>query len=281
MGGRMRGNPPACAMPIIDRILKADKTAIWRKLYFLILGFIMGYTIAMAQASLSGGTYYNYLYLTDRFIVSADTRASGTSGPAKTSDRYCKVIPLSDRIIFFSRDLGNVTGPGVSFDVNDSAREAYRKGGPEIVKIGEEWGEIVSSVVAALPEQELARYKNGEISTGYFAVSADSEIKLIRMQVTRHSNNTTHKGTTMVPPQLVSLGYEGTFSKALQGAGQPDIRVSTIEQQAEILQRATETVIGEAISQNGSKSYIGGEAVVMILEAGHNWRWFRRPDFCP
>jgi hypothetical protein len=85
----------------------------------------------------------------------------------------------------------------------------------------------------------------------------------------------------MVPAQLISLGYEDTFSKALQEAGQPDIRVSTIERQAEILRRATEAVIGEAISQSGPKSYIGGEAVVMILEAGHNWRWFRTPDFCP
>lgn len=76
------------------------------------------------NTSMHRGTFLAYELLSEFAVVGADTRSLDDFN--KPSD-YCKILPLSDHVIFFSSGLGTIKDyrGQKTFDINQSARNAF------------------------------------------------------------------------------------------------------------------------------------------------------------
>jgi hypothetical protein len=78
-----------------------------------------------AMVSPAFGTYYTAILSGDFFVVAMDSRIVTLLNPALPPfDRSCKIVPLSNEIIFFATGFVKADG-AMSFNAENIARQTY------------------------------------------------------------------------------------------------------------------------------------------------------------
>lgn len=243
------------------------------------------------KVSINHGTFITYQLLSEFAVVGADSIS------LDDNDRpfnYCKVIPLSDRMIFFSSGLGAAEDkPGHKvFDINQSAKHAFVQGGltndPAIV--GDIFAKQTLSELTEITRQTgrtMETGNNGLVYQASFVGGAQtlSETNIIARWKTNRYNMEINR---YEPPQNSNMGYQDILrthmsaadAKAIETIGdrlKTTANLTTFEDDtAAIIERVVRIVI----TYSGNK-LIGGEPIVAILDRTKGFRWFRQLDFCP
>lgn len=243
------------------------------------------------NVSVKRGTFITYQMLSEFAVVGADSIS------VDDNDRpfnYCKIIPLSDHMMFFSSGLGEAENkPGQKvFDINDSARRAFIQSGlandPAI--IGDIFSKQTLSELSEITTRTRATMEtgnNGLVFQASFVGGSQvlSEANIIARWKTNRYNM---EVTRYEPPQNSNTGYQDLLRTHMDASDTKAIqtivdRLKTTadlpafeDDTAAVIERMVRTVI--SYSDN---KLIGGEPVVAILDEIKGFRWFRRPEFCP
>ncbi len=238
------------------------------------------------------GTFIACELLSEFAVVGADSRTLDDFD--KPSD-YCKILPLSDHVFFFSAGLGGVeTAPGQrTFDINQSAHRAFVQSGlssdPAIIaKIFERQ--------LLLELTEMTKRTGATFETGNNGLVVQASF--VGGQTTLSETNIVFKLTadnvyqatanTFMPPQFTTSGYQDILRAHMSAADAEAIRTSADrlkinsdlrafeDNEAAIIERMVRIVV----DHSGDK-LIGGEPAVAVFDRNTSFRWFRRPPICP
>jgi hypothetical protein len=251
----------------------------------------------MAIADVRHGTYFAFIDLPDYAAVAIDSRV--TSG-GDFRDDVCKLFPLSERAIFFSAGIydGRDREGSVTFSPHAAAREVFDLSASHSTSdIAEQWAHTVVEqikVLYALNREIVEHNEDGFITRGVFAEESNSEgVVAYQSTITRSYNGkTVDFGFTKerIPKgYFLGLGHTEVVEPILHNG--PDAWAKQIHDQ--ILAKTAgiagppekaaiwASAVTQAVIDRAGDAHIGGQVASIILERGHNWRWFRRPDFCP
>jgi len=251
----------------------------------------------IASAAVQNGTYFAFIYLPDYAAVAIDSRV--ISG-GNVSDDMCKLFPLSERVIFFSSGVyaGKNSEGTVIFSPHVTAGEVFRlSSNHDMSDIVEQWAHTILEQIkgfSATNHEILEHNEDGFITRGVFAGESNKE-DFVAYQSTITRANTSGKmslGFTKerIPDRyFLGLGHPEVVEPILHNG--PDewgrkIHAQILAETAGITaqpERAATWVsaVTQAVIDRAGDHNIGGKVASIILERGHNWRWFRRPDFCP
>jgi hypothetical protein len=251
--------------------------------------------------SLWRGTYYAVAISKDLAVIAIDSRSINLYNPsAAPDDRYCKIHPLADDLIFFSTGMVKGTdGIGnVIFDAADNALLAYakspnRKNLEEMASLWDDYMKISYKYVFALHPDLNQRLNGKQIIKGFFVGLDRLDIMVISSAKIEYSSvnglNTyletnvqkgndipfVHGGHTEVINEYIEektpRAKEMRAEVKESGNGKPMIEALAVT--AESFVRAVRDWSGDPT--------IGGDIAVITLERAKKWRWFHRPDFCP
>ena len=251
----------------------------------------------MATADVRHGTYFAFISLPDYAAVAIDSRV--TSGD-NFRDDMCKLFPLSERVIFFSAGVYDGRNPEgtIIFSPHATAGEVFDLStGHSMSDIAERWAHIIVEqikVFYASNHEIVEHNEDGFITRGVFAGESENEgVVAYQSTITRsYTSDTIDIGFTKerIPNgYFLGLGHPEVVKPILHNgpdewAGQ--IHDQILAETAGITGHPEEaatwvSAVTQAVIDRAGDHRIGGQVASIILERGHNWRWFRRPDFCP
>ena len=244
--------------------------------------------LAVVLSTPARATFYSVALGADFIVVAIDSRTIDSLHPrSPPDDRYCKIVPLSADIVFFSAGFLSSSIPDAAFDASSLARDIYAQSRhpADLVGLRDRWESAMEDGYMRLfiGHPDLA-ITNGLLTKGFFgsvtegrAVLASSEINVDHGHVRSNSDELTQFGE---PVLVVQDGYQrllksdrakGMLDQSrAEGAGKP---------LPEQLALVTEAMVAFIRDWSGDAA-IGGEIAVLILEKGHPAHWFRRPSFC-
>jgi hypothetical protein len=275
------------------------------KLSRFVCGLVCMFGVATLALSPAYGTYFVATVVADHLVVAIDSRVTVTN-PARApwqSDQYCKIMALSDQMVFFDTGATALTnGNGeMIFDAREIARQAYEDGqrSNRIEDLSGRWAvRMVAAYIAANLPLNYSLMLPGVGSElkirGFFAGrNADGNLIIYGQQITRSP-----LGIYRYSPEFIKIGKEE--SQAINN-GYSDILAEFadhgVTQRAKnVLMEAEKEAVGKsnaetmairlgayvrAVRDWSGDPRIGGDVAVIVMEGSERWKWFRRPDFCP
>jgi hypothetical protein len=251
----------------------------------------------MATADVRHGTYFAFIQLRDYSAVAIDSRIISGGNP---SDDMCKLFPLSEHVIFFSAGVYDGRNPerNVIFSPHVTAKEIFDLSTRRSMSdIAEQWAHTIAEqikVFYASNHEIVDHNEDGFITRGIFAgESENQDFVAYQSTITR-----TYTG------EAIDLGFtkERIPNGYFLGLGHPEvvqpilhkgpeewarkIHDRILAQTAGITGHPEEaatwvSAVTQAVIDRAGDPRIGGQVASIILQRGHNWRWFQRPDFCP
>lgn len=253
-------------------------------------------TTAYAENLPFGGTYVALYYGDSQMVVAADSKMATLDLSIEYDE--CKVVPLSDNIIFFA--LG-VFGERDKFDIVDIARTAYAQAGsnPSLREVAEKWASLTSDALRNANIQNKDAYTSrirqwGDIMTGWFGgITTDGKLSLYGTTLTSDDPNAF--------PQVINTKIVQRDSKKdapFLYFGQTQTSLEFVENRTERARFSNEALskmpnvgvtraaiyveaLVKFVIEFSGDQFIGGRVPVLILDRDAGVRWFRRPDFCP
>ena len=237
------------------------------------------------------------IYFPDYAAVAIDSRV--TSG-GNYGDQMCKLFPLSERVIFFSAGVYDGKNPEgtIIFSRHAAASEVFgRSTGHSLSDIAEQWAHTLVEQIKffSVSNHEIVEHnEDGFITRGVFAGESRNE-GVVAYQSTIRRSDTIEKidprfTNEKIPNgYFLGLGHPEVVEPILHNG--PDAWARKIHDQ--ILAETSGTTgppekaatwvsaVTQAVIDRAGDPHIGGQVASIILEQGRNWRWFRRPDFCP
>ena len=242
---------------------------------------------------LFGGTFIAYEVTPQFAIIGADTQLSQEGNSRLTpADQYCKIIPLSDHMIFTSKGLDH--SEDNSIDVAKSTRNSFLQ--TEVKDINDGTGLFVQYFDRSLSDYtrrtgrvpKSPTVRDNSIWSAYF-MSANTSISFVKIDtfVANGSAGAIYNSSFDIP-NLPTLGISepkyGDFvvrmfpelsnwkiTEKIREARDLD---APIHAEATRIQRIVEAIIAVG------DPYIGGSAAVGILRADAGFRWFHQPEIC-
>lgn len=259
-----------------------------------ILLIVAGCGYAAATQIVQHGTYFLAGFSTDYTIVAIDSRETRADG--QFNDQYCKIRPLSPKAFFFASGatsaIDNNTGANI-FDARDLATTIYANIGPtRSSDLARTWAARMNNIYNAhtFDFAKLAA-SDGTMVKGFF-IEGDQpgDIEAAGQVITYRALGFTNEQIN------IPFGHAGGTI--------PLFHNGHLEIMREFFDHGRTERAKKIIAQIGDKkgadvdatrysayvtavrdwSYdpgIGGEIATIILERGKDWRWFKRPDFCP
>jgi hypothetical protein len=251
----------------------------------------------MATADVRHGTYFASIYLPDYAAVAIDSRVT-VDGNFR--DDMCKLFPLSEHVIFFSAGIfEGVNSEGtIILSPHATAREVFEQSTSHSMSdIADQWAHnFLEKLTVFYPSnREIVEHnQDGFIARGVFAgETGDAGVVAYQATINRSINseaidlNLTKK---KIPEHyFFGLGHHEVVNPILHNG--PDgwakqIHDQILAETVGVTGRAEEaaiwvSTITQAVIDRSGDHNTGGQVASIILERGHNWRWFRRPDFCP
>jgi hypothetical protein len=237
------------------------------------------------------GTFIAWQLLSEFAVVGVDTRSLDDFN--KPSD-YCKILRLSDHIIFFSSGLGTIRDHRGQkmFDINQAAQNAFIRSelstDPRI--IGTIFAEQVTTKLTRIASQTGRTYVTGNdglVGQASFIGGAQS---LSEANVTVEAIfDGTYQGTIdgYGSHGLAISGYQDVLSAHLPEADADALKTTADRlkdvsdlfafenNEAALIERAVRVVI-----DHGGCELSGGEPAVAILDLKTGFRWYRQPAVC-
>jgi hypothetical protein len=251
----------------------------------------------MATADVRDGTYFAFIQLHDYSAVAIDSRV--TTGNSSRDD-MCKLFPLSEHAIFFSAGVyeGADSEGTIIFSPHATAEQVFGgSNGRSMSEIAAHWARIIVEQIKGFypsNHQIIEHNEDGFITRGVFAGESTNE-GIVAYQSTIVRSDSSEKldlgvSTEKIPNSFfLGLGHPEVVEPILHNG--PDEWARHIHDQI-LAETAGKTghpeeaaawvsAIAQAVIDRAGNRNIGGQVASIILERGHNWRWFRRPDFCP
>jgi hypothetical protein len=246
---------------------------------------------ATKNTSMHRGTFIAWQFLSEFAVVGVDTRSLDDFN--KPSD-YCKIVRLSDHVIFFSSGLGTIRDHRgqKTFDINQAARNAFVRSelstDPRI--IGNIFAKQITTEltrIASLTGRTYVTGNGGLVGQASFIGGAQ---RLSEANIIVEANlDGTYQGTIdgYGPHGLAISGYEDvlwanlakTDADALKTTADRFKDASDLfafeENEAALIERAVRVVI-----DHGGDELFGGEPAVAILDLKAGFRWYRQPTVC-
>jgi hypothetical protein len=266
----------------------------------LIIFAFTGALLWILGVTLAYGTYFAAIIANDYFIIAIDSRAINLTDPSQPpNDRYCKIWPLADDLVFFTTGAVsaiNNTGE-FFFDAVDVARRVYTSAsGRPRLRLSEEWAvRMETAYTEYYFGKKMPRFwiNPNDIITGYFAgLDENDVVAASSATVSRSGSSFAHTNEYILPidnPRFihhnghVNIIYEfindGTTDRARQRLS--EIKAETVGRSPVDSMALRAEAFVKAVMEWSADPYIGGEIATLIVERGKKWRWFSRPDFCP
>jgi hypothetical protein len=254
---------------------------------------------ATTAALLLHGTYFLAGVSTDYVIVAIDSRESsfGAAGPI-TNDRYCKIRPLSNRVIFFATGTTSAISSktrATIFDASDIAQHTFEDfTGDNFEDLANRWAIQMKAVYLSYVDAFSFVPDNEIVAEGFFVgLNSHDEIAGSDATILRRSDlfaAFAFRSERIVPgpPGNMPLLNNGHFEILEEFYGsRPSDRAKKIVAETAGWKSGPDTDATRyssyvaAVRDWSGDTGIGGEIATIILERGKGWRWFHRPDFCP
>jgi hypothetical protein len=255
--------------------------------------------IALTLPAPARATYYAVSFSKDFLVVAIDSRATNLFDPsAPPNDRYCKLYPLSDKVVFFSTGYVAGNAPGISFDAGVFAKGVYARSPipPNLADLTDKWDDFMHdaymrlfssypSLAVSLGNRVMIKGYFGGISDDEKVVLESSEMsslfgrirsQLLHQQQAGNGTPIVHGGHNEIISEFINRGSTERAKKVLaeidvEATGKSDLERMAITVEAFV----------KSVRDWSGDSGIGGEVAVLILERGKSARWFRRPAHCP
>lgn len=244
------------------------------------------------------GTFFAAGFTPDYAVVAIDSRE--TAGGV-VDDRYCKIRPLSRNTFFFARGVTSATDDATHagvFDVRDIARNVYVQfgsGTTRLAELAQAWAAQTERVYNTRPVA-FARYARDDIMADGFFVGMDAGgnvafgAQTIRLApgsprfVDAPEPQPPVRPDPAVFPTFASEYFDiiREFANGGETARAKDAlaRLGPLPDGTDGIAARYAAYVAAVRDWSGDVS-IGGDVATIILERGHDWRWFHRPDFCP
>jgi hypothetical protein len=234
----------------------------------------------------AGGTFLIYACNAASAAVSMDSRT--LLGDGRYSDAVCKILPLSEDMVFFAFGMSSLSGAGVALDVYAEACHAFAKHRPRLGAIARAWASAFQASASAAKGRLSLPPNWGQdgniLSRGFFLEIAAEAVAIATSTLTLDGKWLYSQTDLIAPPRLAALGGDLDLVARLltrYAATPGDFVARDIDAQAAILKLVTDQVIAASLASQGPNSPIGGTPAVLTATAGQGWRWFTRPSFCP
>ena len=290
---------------VIDRIPVCPKLKNFVTKHLIKILFFVTWLIDPAAAQIiQHGTYFVARFTDNYAVVAIDSRQTiNAERPAAErhppDDRFCKIKRLARNAFFFSRGAEtkiNERTNEVLFDVREVARRVYIQFGIGTTKLDEvarAWGDQVEAFYSADPEAAKIAV-SGIMNNGFFVgENTDGTINYAE-EVIQLRSDSTFFDYPMRKQQLDQIpadyptnanGHLDLLREFATDARTPRAQeaLSKINNSLSGLDRiaAEYTVYVNAVREWSHDPLIGGEVASVILQHGHDLRWYHRPDFCP
>jgi hypothetical protein len=252
--------------------------------------------------TLLGGTYFTAVLYKDFAVVAIDSRASDINGVTPPDDRYCKITPISDELIFFATGFvhaKNLFAEDI-FDAGQNGRLAFDNTADhgnldEMIHHWDEYMRRSYSLAFVINPNWKSKLVGKMIVKGFFAGIDKTQTMVI--SEADISSNLTGEPYTQFSEARVQTAEAGRFVHGGHYETITELYDNGRTQRArdvlsEIASKTSGLPVMEAMAIRaqtfvrfvrdfGNDSGIGGDIGVVILEGGKKWRWYHRPDFCP
>jgi hypothetical protein len=274
-------------------------SAVKRHYKRLIVGcwIVMGVATTVDHAwgsemiGIAGGTFIVATAPGDFAIIGADSR-QGNPGPRRT-DSFCKIIPLSNDLLFAASGQVEVyllANGRTIFDAYALARNAQTISG-DIDHTAEAWGRLVVSAleqVIIINKEEFFRAVPPDkpepvMITGIFVGDRQAPATHFVYVIYRKSTGALF-AEHRVAQGVFASGYEAEIQEFLQNTTpRAQALHAAPSPSTDQMTRNAHTIEGlvKAVIEWNTDGAVGGEPIVITLRRGENWKWFRRPTFCP
>jgi hypothetical protein len=255
--------------------------------------------IPAAAQIVQHGTYFVAGFSPDYAVVAIDSRE--WKGSVHT-DRYCKIRPLSRRAFFFGRGAtsatDNATGANI-FDARDVAHSVYLQFGVGTTKfdqIAEKWAIQIKQIYETKPTEYALSAVDSIMTDGFFVgFDANDAVAFGGQRISYQSfaipqfvNSPEPKPKIQVDPATAptySAGFfeiigEFTGGGETQRAKKAIAKLGVIPAGPDGVADRYSAYVAAVRDWSGDPG-IGGDIAAVILQRGHDLRWFHRPDFCP
>jgi hypothetical protein len=256
-------------------------------------------TMCYAGLALFDGTYYIAIFSNDFAVVSIDSRSTDPLRPEiPPNDQYCKILPLSDDLIFFSTGLVAAKEDNqVIVDAAAVASEVYATAShpPDLGELIDQWDIRIrpSYTKMFMMHSEIAEsFSRQPITSGLFiGISRSNRMALAQAELTYTTDG--HIDTHLSYHEPAGNGIE------IFHGGHPEIieeldHGMTERARAKIAQMKARRPRAPGVDVWADRSSmavkvvmdwsndptIGGEIASIIIERGKKLRWFNRPTFC-
>ena len=266
------------------------------------LGFffaIFASTICYAGFALFDGTYYIAIFSNDFAVVSIDSRSTDPLRPEiPPNDQYCKIVPLSDDLIFFSTGMVAAKEDNrVILDAAAAAREVYATAShpPDLGELIDRWDIHIrpSYTQMIMMHSEIAEiFSKKPIINGLFiGISRSNRMALAQAELTyttdgqinTHLNYHEPAGNGIEifhggHPEIIEELDRGMTERARTKIAQMKARWASASGVDVWADRSSTAV--KVVMDWSNDPTIGGDIASIIIERGKKWRWFSRPTFC-
>ena len=266
------------------------------------LGFffaIFASTMCYAGFALFDGTYYIAIFSDDFAIVSIDSRTTDPLRPeVPPNDKYCKIVPLSDDLIFFSTGLVAAKEDNrVMLDAAEAAREVYATAShpTDLGELIDRWDIHIrpsyTKMIMMHPEIADIFSKKPIIDGLFIGISRSNRMALAQAELTYTTDGqiNTHLNYHEPAGNGIEIFHGGhpeiieELDRGMTGRARAKIAKMKARQArasgVDVLADKSSMAV-KAVMDWSNDPTIGGDIASIIIERGKKWRWFSRPTFC-
>jgi hypothetical protein len=266
-----------------------------RRFWCLFAGSQIFFGILISQLMVAHATYYAAGGDANRIAVAIDGRITEDAKTGQTAfdDHHCKILPLSDKTIFFSRGTnGLIINGHTIFDADEIAQRVYKDNPTaSFDEWSSQWASIMMENYRSHSSQLVIR--SNPLIEGYFAGSNTNGAFGIYGQLiigTPDEPSAEPFDHPMTGDTRFGMASSADILREFGAGGAVTDWAKTARQLLDLETRGKSPTVSLALryetmvmvaGQSGN-SYIGGETAVMMMERSDPiWRWFHRPPYCP
>jgi hypothetical protein len=256
------------------------------------------------------GTYYLAAGVKGHLAVAIDSRITkstplGALGPESWDDQYCKITPLSDKVIFFDTGIYSRTNSAgqTLFDTREVAKKIFQNNPQaDLEELSRLWAQEMAGNLGSqsdwmpntlnnilfpqmsnvLVEGFFAGYEpNGTLGIYGQRITGSTLFPLIKEEdykVGGEVGDLVHPdGYVNILEEFANGGATDRARQELQRADQEAQGQSQAENAAAHLQ----TMVEDVRDWSGDPGIGGDIAVILMRQADRKWVWYHRPEFCP
>jgi hypothetical protein len=249
--------------------------------------------------ALFNGTYYIAIFSNDFAVVSIDSRSTDPLHPEiPPNDQYCKILPLSDDLIFFSTGMVAAKEDNqVIIDAAAAARDVYAMA-PHPADLGElidRWDILIkpSYTKMIMMHSEIAEIisRKAIVNGLFIGISRSNRMALAQAELTYTTDGHINTYLNYHEPagngiaifhgghlELIEELDRGMTKRARAKIAEMRARQATAPGVDDWADKSSMVV--KAVMDWSNDPTIGGDIASIIIERGRKWRWFSRPTFC-